>query len=346
MNRIKALLAALLAVLLWLVARGTYYVSTATLTSLYTDVYFTRLAVEAQRFTRQIEYGIENGKSLDNFYNINSILTEVRRCSSYINGAYILSADYTLLYSLAEEGEPPLQRAAVMSDSRIYSYLADGGERYLISVPIYGKDDVPSGFMVLNVRREAVDNIVAQYARENLVQSAGMAVLAFLAGLALLIRLRRKESVYRTGARVITAAVCGCVTIDGALSTLKFYLRIESIIQQSVSKITMALQNDLLSVQEKGAQLSKIYDLNTWLMTSCDEIPFIDNLIYDKNYKITAILSENYIWQQTLFYAAGLIAVLGLCIAGGALFMLLARFADKYRAGLTMKKKTGDKAHI
>lgn len=345
MNRIKALLAALLAVLLWLVARGTYYVSTGTLTSLYTDVYFTRLAVEAQRFTRQIEYGLNNGKSLDNFYNINSILTEVRRCSSYINGAYILSADYTLLYSLTEEGEAPLQRAAVMSD-RIYAYLADGSERYLISVPIYGKDDVASGFMVLNVRREAVDNIVAQYTRENLVQSAGIAVLAFLAGLALLVRLKRQESIYRSGARVITAAVCGCVAIDGALSTLKFYLRIESIIQQSVSKITMALQNDLLSVQEKGASLSKIYDLNTWLMTSCDEIPFIDNLIYDKNYKITAILSENYIWQQTLFYAAGLIAVLGLCVAGGALLMLLARFADKYRAGLTQKKKSGAKVQI
>ena len=178
------------------------------------------------------------------------------------------------------------------------------------------------------------------------MQSAGIAVLAFLAGLALLVRLKRQESIYRSGARVITAAVCGCVAIDGALSTLKFYLRIESIIQQSVSKITMALQNDLLSVQEKGASLSKIYDLNTWLMTSCDEIPFIDNLIYDKNYKITAILSENYIWQQTLFYAAGLIAVLGLCIAGGALLMLLARFADKYRAGLTQKKKSGAKVQI
>lgn len=340
MNKIRSLLAVLLAVLLWLVARATYFMSTGTLTSLYTDVYFTRLAVEAQRYTRQIEYGIENGKSLDNFYNINSILGEMIRCSSYINGAYILSDDFTLLYSLTEDEEQPLTTVAVMSDSRIYSYYNDG-QRYFISVPIYEKNNVVGGYMVLNVRRAAVDNIVAEYSLENLVQSAIVAVLAFMAGLVMLVRCRKNESLYRSGAGVITVSVCGCVAADSLASTFKFYLRIESIIQQSVSKITMALQNDLLSVQEKGASLNKIYDLNTWLMTSCDEIPFIDNLIYDKSYKITAILSDNYIWKQTLFYAAGLVAVLGICIGCGALLMLLARLADKYRARLVQRKKNG-----
>lgn len=77
-----------------------------------------------------------------------------------------------------------------------------------------------------------------------------------------------------------------------ALSIYKFSVTLEGLIQQSVSKITMSLQNDLDTVNEKGVALSRIYDLNSWLMENYRDIPFIDNLIYDRNYRITAVISR------------------------------------------------------
>ena len=109
-------------------------------------------------------------------------------------------------------------------------------------------------------------------------------------------------------------------------------MRFEEIIQQSVSKITMTLQNDLDTVQSKGATLNQIFDLNSWLLENCRGIPFIDNLIYDKNYKITAILSDSYINSQTLSFALSIAVVLGVCILVGFAFIMLSLLADKYTA--------------
>ena len=97
----------------------------------------------------------------------------------------------------------------------------------------------------------------------------------------------------------------------------------ESIVQQSVSKIVMSLQYDLDTIGEKGVAFNKIYDLNTWLLESCDKIPFIENIIYDKNYKISAIVSEKYVTDQTLSYAGYMGLALLICAAAGLILYLV-----------------------
>ena len=81
-----------------------YNVKSYMISSMYSDMIFTRIAVESQEYTRQIEYGIENGKSLENFYNIDDILKNVKRCSSYINKVYIVYyKDDKWQYTLSDE---------------------------------------------------------------------------------------------------------------------------------------------------------------------------------------------------------------------------------------------------
>ena len=118
---------------------------------------------------------------------------------------------------------------------------------------------------------------------------------------------------------MISAAVCKQSALNAAISVFKFSVTIGSIIQQSVSKITMSLQNDLDTVNEKGVALSKIYDLNSWLMENYKDIPFIDNLIYDRNYRITAVISDSYINERTWSYAAALLMMVLLCAGAGLL---------------------------
>ena len=106
MNKLKVLLTILMGTLIAFSAQRAYYVKTGELSSIYSDIIFTRLAVESQEYTRQIEYGVKNGKSLENFYNISSVLSGVRRCCSYTNGVYIFSSDRRQLYSLNDGGSP------------------------------------------------------------------------------------------------------------------------------------------------------------------------------------------------------------------------------------------------
>ena len=97
MNKLKVLLTILMGTLIAFSAQRAYYVKTGELSSIYSDIIFTRLAVESQEYTRQIEYGVKNGKSLENFYNISSVLSGVRRCCSYTNGVYTVSYTHLTL---------------------------------------------------------------------------------------------------------------------------------------------------------------------------------------------------------------------------------------------------------
>ena len=321
-----------MAVMIAFAAQRAYYVKTEMLSSIYSDIIFTRLAVESQEYTRQIEYGVKNGKNLENFYNINSVLGGVRRCFSYTNGAYIFSADHRLLYSLSEN-ETSVERFSVadFSDGRVYSVYDDvPGMRYILTLPIFGRDSEVCGYMVLDISRSAVENKLADYRSEYKLQSAVIGTMCWLAGVIMMIHLcRSRKKLVRQSVTVIAGTVCAQIAFDGGLSIFKFSVTIESLIQQSVSKITMSLQNDLDTVNEKGVALSKIYDLNSWLMENYKDIPFIDNLIYDRNYRITAVISDSYINERTWSYAAALVLTLLLCLAAGAALVLAVAGTEK-----------------
>ena len=250
MNKLKFLLTILMAALIAFAAQRAYYVRMQMIGSIYSDIIFTRLAVESQEYTRQIEYGVKNGKSLENFYNIESVLAGVRRCFSYTNGAYIFSEDHRLLYQLSDS-EDTVTRFSVadFSDGRVYSVYDDTtGGRYILTLPIFGRDNDVCGYMVLDISRSAVDNKLEDYRSEYMIQSAVTGVICWLAGTVLMIHMCRfRKKLMRQGMTVISAAVCAQVALDGALSIYKFSVTLEGLIQQSVSKITMSLQNDLVT---------------------------------------------------------------------------------------------------
>lgn len=345
MNKLKVLLTILMGTLIAFAAQRSYYVKTEELSSIYSDIIFTRLAVESQEYTRQIEYGVKNGKSLENFYNISSVLNGVRRCCSYTNGVYIFSADYRLLYRLSDS-DGSVTRFSVdnFTDGRVYSVYDDQpGGRYILTLPIFGRGNEACGYMVLDISRDAVNNTLSDLAEGYRLQAAVLAVLCWLFGALLMIHAcRSREKLFRQGTLVISAVVCAQSALDAAVSVFKFSATIESIIQQSVSKITMSLQNDLDTVNEKGVALSKIYDLNSWLMENYKDIPFIDNLIYDRNYRITAVISDGYISERTWSYAATLILTMLLCAAAGLLLTAAVSLIERFIYSYRRKKQNGN----
>lgn len=339
MNKLKLLFTLLMGMLIVFAAQRAYFVKSDMLNKIYSDIIFTRLAVETQQYTRQIEYGLENGKSLENFYNMQLILSDVKRCSSYINGAHIISENYRLMYSFGDDENIATPSVVRIPDKgSVFSVCEDNSNRYLLSVAINGRDDIIAGYLILNINHNITDNAIAEFDHENLIQVAVVCLLAFLAGAVAMIHLCRTEKyIVKNGTKVISITVCAGEAIDMTISLFKFWMTIDSLIQQSVTKITMTLQNDLDTVIEKGVSIGRIYDLNSWLLENCRQVPFIDNLIYDKNYKISAMVSADYAKEQMVRYGAILARIVGVCILAGILIILSGYFAD------TLKNKRKNK---
>lgn len=331
MGKLKLLLALFMGTLIVFTAQRFYYAKTDTLDGIYSDILFTRLAVESQQYTRQIEYGLENGKSLENFYNIQSILNSVKRCYSYTRGAYIISDDFRLLYSNSDDGRTAPTSISIrdFDDSNIYS-VTIVAEDYILTMPIYGRGGQTSGYLALRVDKSAIANTLSEFYLEYKLQAIILSVVVFLISAVIIIHFcRNKDRLFRQCFGVITGSICTYILVDGGLSVFKLQIMIDGIIQQSISKITLSLQNDLDTVQQKGVSVGKIMDFNSWLFESGNNIPFIDNLIYDKNYKITATVSESYINEQIWRYAAVVLIVLVIAAAIGISLHLLVGAIEK-----------------
>lgn len=332
MNKLKLLFTLLMGVLIVFETQRAYFMKSDMLNYIYSNIVFTGLAVETQQYTRQIEYGLQNGKSLENFYHIQQILSDAKRCSSYINSVYILSEDYRLMYSLYddESAAPSAVRIPVGED--FFAVYEDGLNEYFLSVAISGRGGDSAGYLTLGISHAITDNAILEFNRENRIQAAVIGVLTFLAGAVAMIHCcRREKRIIGDSTKTVSVTVCAGAAADTIITLFKFWTTIDSLIQQSVNKITVTLQNDLSTVTEKGISAGKIYDLNSWLFESSRRVPFIENLIYDKNYKISAIVSEEYMKEQVVRYGMILVGIVGVCVLAGTVLILLGFFADRLK---------------
>lgn len=349
MNKLKILLSILMAVLIAFVSQRAYHEKNELLGSIYSDIIFTQIAVESQEYTRQIEYGLKNGKSIENFYNVDSLLSSVGKCFSYTKGVYIFSADYRLLYSHSEGGNA-VERfsAADFSEGEVYSVYDDSANsRYLLTLPIYGRSSEVSGFMVLDISDSAVDNKLAVFRSEYVIQSMITGLLCWLAGVIAMIHCcRSPKRVLSSGAAVMSVTVVGQAVVDSGLSIFKLGAIIDRLIQQSASKITMSLQNTLDAVSEKGVALSKVYDLNSWLMESTDSIPFIGSLTYDRNYRIAAYISDTFVSERIWSFAGTILLVPIYCAICGVLLTAAANIIERIKERGTRTNENHSKRGI
>lgn len=338
MNKLKVLMVLIMGAIVVFIMRENYYSRVTVMNIIYSDIYFTRLAVETQQYTRQIEYGLKNGKSLDNFYKIETVLSDVRKCSSYISGAYIVTGDLTLRYSLSDKDITLPQRIRLPEKDSIYA-LHRNGQRYIMAVSIYGRTEEPEGYLLLDLSDKAIVNSMAEMHSDSLVQTVIIGILSFLLGTVFIIHFcRKKETVLYSCAKAMSVSMCIGLIVDTAISAIKLYLILESLIQHSASNIVMALQNALNTVIEKGVTINRIYDLNSWLLNRCQPIPFIENLIYDKGYQISAIIYEGHTLIYILTYITVMVLVI-ICLAVILLLIcLIFKFIDKLINKLKQKR--------
>lgn len=266
---------------------------------LYEDVSFMRITMEARRYVSQIEYGIKNGRQLDNFYNMQETLQGIQRCSSYMEGAYIVSSSGKLLYQSgvkADTLELTIPMGQVDPKGRLYTMTEDM-ENFYLAAPIRSGNDGLDGYLLMCIGKNSVTNAVSEYNFQNRVQS--MVILLEISGIALLVlkRLRSagKSQMVLKLLVVLSVAVVSTAAMDSGMVIARFYQTVDDAARQSANKMAQALQSEVDAVVAKGVSAERIYDLNGWLAKNSSELTIVTSLTLDRNHKITANVSQAYI---------------------------------------------------
>lgn len=299
MVRNKLLFIMLLLVSLLGVMYGSLNIKDRSIREVYEDVTFMRISLEARQYIGQVEYDIKYGRQLDNFYNMQETLKDVQSCSSYMEGAYIVSPSAKLLYQsgLNPEGlSLSIPKDQVYPKGTLFMMEADDSHYYLTN-PIRDGSGKIVGYLIMCIGKNAVSNVVLEYNLQNKVQTGIILLEVFGISLLIIIRVRpnKKNQIALKLILVLSITVTVAAALDSGVVLARFYQVVNDAAHQSADKMAQALQSEVDSVIAKGISADRIYDLNGWLAKNSSELTVVTALTLDRNQKITATVSQAYI---------------------------------------------------
>jgi len=321
-GKAKPIFTVLLLIGLLAVMYGSLNIKDHSIREVYKDVTFMRITMEARGYISQIEYGMKNGRQLDNFYNMQETLLGIQGCSSYMEGAYVVSASGKLLYQngvKADKLSLTIPQNPVYPKGKLYT-LQEDEKYYYLAVPIENGSGQIEGYLLMCIGKNAVDNAVSDYNNQNRIQTLVIGLEIFGMAVFLIRRIRpnkKKQMAFRL-ALLLSIAVTTTAVLDSGLVIARFYQIVSDTTLQSANKMAQALQSDVDSVVAKGVSLERIYDLNGWLAKNSSELTIVKSLTLDRNRKITATVSRTYIYSffnRFLLRTALLVLVCILCSA-------------------------------
>ncbi len=286
----------------------------------YEDLTFMRISLEARQYINEIEQDIKYGKQLENFYDMQETLKGVQSCSSYIEGAYIVSASAKLLYQsgLTEGLSLTIPKDPIYRDGKLYTVVEDA-EYYYLTEPLRDKSSNIVGFLIMCLDKNAVTNAVSDYNLQNKVQTIIIYLEIFGIALLILPRVRAKKT-NRLALKltlILAVMVTGAAALDSGIALVSYYQVVNDATHQSAEKMAQALQSNVDSIKAKGISADRIYDLNGWLAKNSSELMIINSLTLDRNDKISATVSQTYINSFFYKFTLRISILLLICVLSG-----------------------------
>ncbi|KUO71037.1 MAG: hypothetical protein APF81_15310 [Desulfosporosinus sp. BRH_c37] len=316
----KLLFIVLLLVALLAVMFSSLNIKDRSIREVYEDLTFMRISLEARQYISQVEYDIKYGRQLDNFYDMQETLKGVQSCSSYMEGAYIVSASAKLLYQsgLKEGISLNIPKDQEYSTGKLFIMEEDVGYYYLTN-PIKDGSGKIVGYLIMCIGKNAVSNAVSEYNLQNKEQTAMIVLEIFGVNLFILSRLRpnKKNQVALKLMLVLSITVTVAAALDSGVVLARFYQVVNDAAHQSADKMAQALQSEVDSVIAKGVSADRIYDLNGWLAKSSSELTIVTSLTLDRNQKISATVSQAYINSYFNKFLLRISLLLLTCALGG-----------------------------
>ena len=306
----------ILAVMLGGVIVPSFFVKRNAARSLYENLTFMRIAVEVRQNIQKIEYGVRNGKDLEQFYNINGILRDIRRCSSYVEGVYVVGRGDRLLYSLEHPSADivPLRRPGeLLFESENDYYLYENAGFFDLILPVM--DTGGTAYVIVRLNRDIVFFGASGLVRSELKQS--LIIALEMLGLGLIIILKRKPKAAGVAAVTFLIALTA-LTLDFGLSYARYGGIAESATVQSVNRVAQMLQSDINALKAMGISSDAIYDQNSWLRKSVQGVPMIHTMSINSNMHVTLTVSRAYVSQYSISLLKSYAVIYAALVAVGA----------------------------
>lgn len=326
MRKVKSIFICILIVCISITSSCCCKIKNKSIEALYRDVTFMQIVAEVKQHVNEVEYGIKNGKDLRSFYNISPILNDILLAYSYMEGVYIASSQYELLYSKGKSIESLTlgipNKEALLEQKQLFVYYEDEDYYYLVS-RINNPDRSIAGYVINCINKVAISNVIDDYIKQNGWQSAIIALELGIVLIWLIYRLKQSKYFLKKLTAIVAIGVMSILVLDTSIAAAKFYLLTNNICQQSANKIAQSLQTSVNEILDKNVPPTKVYDINAWLSENNDELEIISNLSVDKHLKIKADVERKYINMRLRDFTVSMGKLFFWCFIGIALLFLI-----------------------
>jgi len=253
----------ILAIAISSVLSASYNIKKDSIHKLFTDLTFSRIIVDVRQSIQKIEDGLQNGEDMAGFTDIDSILDEIRNCSSYTLDVFI-------------------------TNTKSDNYLIENEGYFDLILPI--NDESGSGVAYLTVRIDSdlvyytTGYITGQEFRQTLIiglQFLGLGLIVLL-----LVRPRAPGILF-----TVIFFTLAALSIDLVMSYINLTSLTESATVQSVNRITQILQRDINIQNTINESSVVIYEQNNRIKDIVQDIPMI--YTSSVNYYLRVILTAS-----------------------------------------------------
>lgn len=242
---------------------------------------------------RNIEYALKYGKSLQQFFGMETLLSGVKEKAQSIKDVQLVLPDGTVKYALAND--PKLN----LTGETLKAYMAAGlaemaqktakqqnvieqqGDLYIL-LPIKGENEQLAASLVLMVSGSLVSQEVARYYEGMLSYGIKIGIGSMGAYLLLYLFFRRQKETPKghlmKGVALLLTVVIGGQLALGFVNYGLLKTRYIETTKTNTAFVAKSIQKELNGVVAKGVSVDQFGDVELWLNTVTNAVPEIQSL--------------------------------------------------------------------
>lgn len=283
-----ALLLGAVMMLLILVLGFTGALNISSFKSNYTESLVAGYAVAGSDGVRNIEYALKYGKPLDNFNDMDKILTDIKNSSDGIEKVHVLSREGEILYNQqgrinGETISPELMDKLDTSSFPESDYQAIAfDDEYHVFLPLLDRNEQWVGSLDLVFNQKVIESRVAVPKAQSLQY---LDIIAALAALLLFIAHTKIDFLDKAGQlkkKQFLILVLSILTVAQiAYAGLNFFLYRNvyyDVARDNTMVTANIIQRNIDSVVSRGVSYHELYGIEKWMESIIKSVPQIDSI--------------------------------------------------------------------
>lgn len=253
----------------------------------YTESLVASYRVAGTEPVRKIEYAVKYGKPLTNFYGMRELLSETQKDFPEISDIKVLLPDGSVAYNLNEKekskkiSESLVTKAFSKDSPNTGSYISTN-DSYHIFIPINRSDNKQIGCLDIVLDGSIINGKITNYYNKIIIYLLITALISILL-ISLLIWvtpvIKGNGAINIKAVTTILITVLVTSQIVFGFINYNLYKRIYiETAKENTSMVVKVVQRDMNTVIQKGAPITELNGIETWLNSIVQSVPEIESL--------------------------------------------------------------------